>query len=49
MSKSLIFDMDGILFQTDRILELSLEDAFNILRSYWSLKKHPFEGAFLKE
>lgn len=33
MSQSLIFDMDGTLFQTDKILELSLEDAFNHLRS----------------
>ncbi|MCU6795111.1 HAD hydrolase-like protein [Paenibacillus sp. WQ 127069] len=33
MSQSLIFDMDGTLFQTDKILEISLEDAFNHLRS----------------
>ncbi|MFE4709417.1 HAD family hydrolase [Paenibacillus sp. NPDC056722] len=33
MSQSFIFDMDGTLFQTDKILELSLEDAFNRLRS----------------
>nr|WP_240417134.1 HAD family hydrolase [Paenibacillus periandrae] len=33
MLHSLIFDMDGTLFQTDTILELSLEDAFNQLRS----------------
>lgn len=33
MSKSIIFDMDGTLFQTDRILELSLEDTFNYLRA----------------
>ncbi|SET52603.1 adenosylhomocysteine nucleosidase [Salinibacillus kushneri] len=33
MSQSLIFDMDGTLFQTDKILELSLEDRFNHLRS----------------
>ncbi|WP_026264126.1 HAD hydrolase-like protein [Paenibacillus terrigena] len=32
MSQSLIFDMDGTLFQTDKILEISLEDAFNHLR-----------------
>lgn len=32
MSQSLIFDMDGTLFQTDKILELSLEDTFNHLR-----------------
>lgn len=31
--KSLIFDMDGTLFQTDKILELSLADTFNHLRS----------------
>jgi adenosylhomocysteine nucleosidase len=30
---SLIFDMDGTLFQTDRILETSLHDTFNYLRS----------------
>ncbi|SFL98760.1 Phosphoglycolate phosphatase, HAD superfamily [Gracilibacillus orientalis] len=38
MSQSLIFDMDGTLFQTDKILELSLEDTFNYLRSLdkWS-------------
>ncbi|WP_100372362.1 HAD hydrolase-like protein [Bacillus sp. FJAT-45037] len=33
MSKSFIFDMDGTLFQTDKILEASLDDAFNNLRS----------------
>jgi adenosylhomocysteine nucleosidase len=33
MTLSLIFDMDGTLFQTDRILEISLEDTFNYLRS----------------
>lgn len=33
MSKSIIFDMDGTLFQTDKILELSLDDTFNYLRS----------------
>ncbi|MFD0050958.1 HAD hydrolase-like protein [Actinomycetes bacterium NPDC127524] len=33
MSQSVIFDMDGTLFQTDKILELSLEDTFNHLRS----------------
>ncbi|WP_079529367.1 HAD hydrolase-like protein [Halobacillus hunanensis] len=33
MSHSLIFDMDGTLFQTDRILELSLKDTFDQLRS----------------
>lgn len=32
MLQSLIFDMDGTLFQTDKILELSLEDTFNYLR-----------------
>lgn len=32
MTKAFIFDMDGTLFQTDRILEISLEDAFNRLR-----------------
>ncbi|MUK89299.1 HAD hydrolase-like protein [Ornithinibacillus sp. L9] len=33
MGQSLIFDMDGTLFQTDKILELSLDDAFSRLRS----------------
>ncbi|PJY99120.1 nucleosidase [Bacillus vallismortis] len=33
MVQSLIFDMDGTLFQTDTILELSLDDAFGYLRS----------------
>lgn len=33
MVQSFIFDMDGTLFQTDKILEISLEDAFNQLRS----------------
>ncbi|MBD7909427.1 HAD family hydrolase [Sporosarcina gallistercoris] len=32
MLQALIFDMDGTLFQTDKILELSLEDTFNHLR-----------------
>ncbi|CAM3889806.1 HAD hydrolase-like protein [Lederbergia lenta] len=33
MVQSIIFDMDGTLFQTDKILELSLDDTFNHLRS----------------
>ncbi|WP_274648759.1 HAD family hydrolase [Paenibacillus humicola] len=33
MVQSFIFDMDGTLFQTNKILEISLEDAFNQLRS----------------
>lgn len=33
MSQALIFDMDGTLFQTDKILELSLNDTFHYLRS----------------
>jgi adenosylhomocysteine nucleosidase len=33
MTLSLIFDMDGTLFQTDKILELALDDTFNHLRS----------------
>jgi len=33
MLQSLIFDMDGTLFQTDKILELSLDDTFSHLRS----------------
>ncbi len=31
--KSVIFDMDGTLFQTNKILELALEDTFNHLTS----------------
>lgn len=31
--QSFIFDMDGTLFQTDKILERSLDDTFNHLRS----------------
>lgn len=33
MIQSFIFDMDGTLFQTDKILEISLEDTFNHLKS----------------
>lgn len=33
MTQSMIFDMDGTLFQTDKILELSLDDTFDYLRS----------------
>jgi phosphoglycolate phosphatase len=33
MLQALIFDMDGTLFQTDKILELSLDDTFSHLRS----------------
>ncbi|WP_252504673.1 HAD family hydrolase [Sporosarcina sp. Marseille-Q4943] len=33
MIQSFIFDMDGTLFQTDRILELALDDTFEHLRS----------------
>ncbi|UFT99219.1 HAD hydrolase-like protein [Radiobacillus kanasensis] len=33
MIQALIFDMDGTLFQTDKILELSLDDTFEHLRS----------------
>ena len=33
MTQALIFDMDGTLFQTDKILEVSLDDAFERLRS----------------
>lgn len=38
MSQSIIFDMDGTLFQTDTILEISLDDTFEHLRSMnkWS-------------
>ncbi len=40
MVQSIIFDMDGTLFQTDKILEISLEDVFNHLRSLneWDLE-----------
>lgn len=31
--KSFIFDMDGTLFQTDKILELALDDTFDRLRT----------------
>lgn len=40
MAQALIFDMDGTLFQTDKILEISLDDTFNHLRSL-----HHWEGA----
>ena len=33
MVQALIFDMDGTLFQTDKILEISLDDTFNYLRN----------------
>ena len=33
MLQSLIFVMDGTLFQTDKILEMSLDDTFNHLRT----------------
>jgi phosphoglycolate phosphatase-like HAD superfamily hydrolase len=33
MTKAVIFDMDGTLFQTDQILELSLKETFDDLRS----------------
>lgn len=33
MIQSFIFDMDGTLFQTDRILKLALDDTFEHLRS----------------
>ncbi|RBP04428.1 HAD family hydrolase [Rossellomorea aquimaris] len=33
MTQSLIFDMDGTLFQTDKILETSLDDTFERLRT----------------
>lgn len=41
---AVIFDMDGTLFQTDSILEASLDDAFNYLRSQkeWD-KETPIE------
>jgi len=44
MSLSLIFDMDGTLFQTNKILELSLQETFDYLRSLnlWE-KETPIE------
>ncbi|TGB04877.1 HAD hydrolase-like protein [Halobacillus salinus] len=33
MSQAVIFDMDGTLFQTEKILELALEDTFQLMRS----------------
>lgn len=33
MATAVIFDMDGTLFQTDKILELALDDTFSHLRS----------------
>lgn len=32
MTTAMIFDMDGTLFQTNKILEISLEETFNVLR-----------------
>lgn len=44
MTLALIFDMDGTLFQTNKILEISLEDTFNQLRrlKLWE-KETPIE------
>jgi phosphoglycolate phosphatase-like HAD superfamily hydrolase len=44
MSTAVIFDMDGTLFQTNRILELSLEETFELLRgkSLWD-KETPID------
>ena len=44
MTRSLIFDMDGTLFQTDKILEISLQETFDHLRnlSLWE-QKTPIE------
>ncbi|MEK3886337.1 HAD hydrolase-like protein [Bacillus sp. FSL K6-3431] len=33
MSLTMIFDMDGTLFQTNKILEISLDETFNYLRA----------------
>ncbi|WP_112180252.1 MULTISPECIES: HAD hydrolase-like protein [Paraliobacillus] len=40
MAQNLIFDMDGTLFQTDKILELALDDTFESLREQnkWDCK-----------
>lgn len=40
MSKAIIFDMDGTLFQTNLILEPALEETFDVLRkeSLWDTK-----------
>ncbi|MGI8314313.1 HAD hydrolase-like protein [Halobacillus mangrovi] len=44
MSQAIIFDMDGTLFQTEKILAISLEDTFNYLSSLnqWD-KETPIE------
>ncbi|WP_066074276.1 NIF family HAD-type phosphatase [Neobacillus soli] len=44
MTLALIFDLDGTLFQTNKILEISLEDTFNQLRTMqlWE-KETPIE------
>lgn len=44
MNYSMIFDMDGTLFQTDKILEISLEETFEELRrkGLWE-KETPIE------
>lgn len=40
MSKAIIFDMDGTLFQTNLILEPALEETFDVLRkeNLWDIK-----------
>ncbi|WP_414478594.1 hypothetical protein [Peribacillus frigoritolerans] len=40
MSKAIIFDMDGTLFQTNLILEPALEETFDVLRkeNLWDTK-----------
>ena len=40
MPLAMIFDMDGTLFQTNNLLERSLEDTFNYLRSQSQWEKH---------
>ncbi|WP_017725835.1 HAD hydrolase-like protein [Halalkalibacterium ligniniphilum] len=45
MKRAIIFDMDGTLFQTNMILELSLNDAFDHLRN----KKMWFSETPIKE
>ncbi len=41
MSKAIIFDMDGTLFQTNLILDPALEETFDVLRKkVYGIQKH---------